>query len=67
MNYVLGKQRAQLQIECLNDYVDDNSEVRVIDKQAQTAYMSELRWLSPLEICKHLVQPEEQVLIFVLT
>jgi Transposase and inactivated derivatives len=32
MNYVLGQQRAQLQIECLDDYVDDNSEVRIIDK-----------------------------------
>jgi predicted AlkP superfamily pyrophosphatase or phosphodiesterase len=32
MNYVLGQQRAQLQIECLDDYADDNSEVRVIDK-----------------------------------
>lgn len=32
MNYVLGKQRSQLQIECLDDFVDDNSEARVIDK-----------------------------------
>lgn len=32
MNYVLGKQRLQLEIECLDDYVDNNSEVRVIDK-----------------------------------
>ncbi len=32
MNYALGKQRFQLEIECLDDYVDNNSEVRVIDK-----------------------------------
>jgi hypothetical protein len=30
MNYILRKQRPQLRIECLDDFVDNNSEVRVI-------------------------------------
>jgi hypothetical protein len=28
MNYILGKQRSQLQIESLDDFVDNNSEVK---------------------------------------
>lgn len=32
MNYLLGIDRSQVKIECLEDYVGSNSEVRVIDK-----------------------------------
>lgn len=42
MNYVLGKQRFQLKIECLNDYVDNNSEVTVIDKIIDALGMEKL-------------------------
>lgn len=32
MNYILGKDRSQVKIECIENYVDEDSEVRVIDK-----------------------------------
>lgn len=32
MNYVKGIDRTQIQFECLNDYIDDESDVLVIDK-----------------------------------
>jgi len=32
MNYILGNDRSQVSIECVEDYVDADSEVRVIDK-----------------------------------
>lgn len=32
MNYILGNDRSQVRIECFEDYVDENSEVRIIDK-----------------------------------
>jgi transposase len=32
MNCILGNERNQIRVECLEDYVDENSEVRVIDK-----------------------------------
>ena len=32
MNYIKGKDREQLRIESIESYVDENSEVRVIDK-----------------------------------
>lgn len=32
MNYILGKDRNQVRIECIDDFVDADSEVRVIDK-----------------------------------
>lgn len=36
MNYLLGNDRNQLTIECSEDYVDSDSEVRVIDKIIDT-------------------------------
>ena len=32
MNYILGNDRSQVKIECINEYVESDSEVRVIDK-----------------------------------
>lgn len=32
MNYILGIDRSQVRIECIENYVDTDSEVRVIDK-----------------------------------
>ena len=32
MNYILGNDRSQVRIECSEDYVETDSEVRVIDK-----------------------------------
>lgn len=32
MNYIEGMDRTQIRYECLNDYIDDDSEVQVIDK-----------------------------------
>lgn len=32
MNYILGNDWSQIRIECIEDYVDADSEVRVIDK-----------------------------------
>ena len=32
MNYILGNDRSQVRIECLEEYVDADSKVRVIDK-----------------------------------
>lgn len=32
MNYILGNDRSQVRIECIEDYVDADSEVRIIDK-----------------------------------
>jgi hypothetical protein len=31
MNYIIGKDRMQVSVECIEDYVEINSEVRVID------------------------------------
>lgn len=36
MNYILGNDRTQTRIECIEDYVDSDSEVRVIDKIIDT-------------------------------
>ena len=36
MNYILGENRSQARIECIDDYVDTDSEVRVIDKIIDT-------------------------------
>ena len=36
MNYIFGKDRNQVRIECIEDYVDADSEVRVIDKIIDT-------------------------------
>jgi len=36
MNYILGKDRLQAIIECFEDYVEADSEVRVIDKIIDT-------------------------------
>ena len=32
MNYILGRDRLQASVECFEDYVETDSEVRVIDK-----------------------------------
>lgn len=32
MNYILGNDRSQVRIECIEDYVGADSEVRIIDK-----------------------------------
>ena len=36
MNYILGRDRLQASVECLEDYVEADSEVRVIDKIIDT-------------------------------
>lgn len=32
VNYILGSNRTQIRIECFEDYVDADNEVRIIDK-----------------------------------
>lgn len=31
-NYILGNDRCQTKIKCIEDYVDADSEIRIIDK-----------------------------------
>lgn len=42
MNYLLGTDRSQVRIECPEDYVDSNNEVRVIDKIIDTLNIESL-------------------------
>jgi transposase len=42
MNYVLGRNRSQVQMECLDDFVDSDSEVRVIDRIVDTLDVEKL-------------------------
>lgn len=42
MNYLLGIDRSQVRIECPEDYVDSNNEVRVIDKIIDTLNIESL-------------------------
>jgi len=42
MNYILGKDRSQVRLECLEDCVEENSEVRVIDKIIDTLNIEDL-------------------------
>jgi hypothetical protein len=43
MNYVFGRHRSQVQMECLDDFVESDSEVRVIDKIIATKQRVPLR------------------------
>ena len=42
MNYILGEDRTQVRIECYEDYVESDSEVRVIDKIIETLSIESL-------------------------
>ncbi len=44
MNYIEGKDRTQFQMECMEEYVDENSEVRVIDKVVDVMDLKSLKF-----------------------
>ena len=46
MSYIFGKQRRQVFVESIEDYVDENSEVRVIDKLADSLDFDSLGFLT---------------------
>lgn len=46
MNYVFGKQRDQLLLESIEDYVEEDSEVRVMDKLVNSFDLDSLDFLT---------------------
>ena len=46
MNYVFGKQRGQVLLESIEDYVEEDSEVRVMDKLVDSFDLDSLGFLT---------------------
>jgi hypothetical protein len=57
MNYILGRDRLQASVECFKDYVESDSEVRVIDKIIDTLDIESLGFNSKELTSSYLLAP----------